>query len=262
MPWRQVTSRRLIGLLKWPIIAGLATMVILYFFTWVKMLGAVMAFGFCVFSLTAIMLEYWRGVRARHKAHGESYGQAISRLTARNRRRYGGYLIHFGVILGAVGIIGMEFYQVETQQNVARGESFTISSPFAGTYELTYLNLASGEKPNPNIDIIEAHLEVKRNGKPIGEIVPYREFFILQQQPMTIPDTKLGLGDELYIIIAGWEGTGETATFTTYINPLINWLWFGGFVMMLGTFVAAWPQPERAPRTRSATVDRRFAVAK
>ena len=262
MPWRYVSSRRLLKQLTWPIIVGLVTMVALVAFTWIRMPGAVLAFGFCAFSLTATLMEYGRGIQARHKAHGENYFQALARLTARNRRRYGGYLIHIGVIFCAIGIIGMEFYQIKTQQNVARGESFSISSPFVGTYELTYRNLSPGEKPNANIEILEATLDVTHNGQFVGTIVPYREFFIQQQQPMTIPDIHGGFGNELYVILAGWEGTGETASFTAYINPLINWLWFGGVVFVIGTLVAAWPTADRTPRTRTVGLDRRMVAAK
>ena len=256
MPWRQVTSRKLFWTLKWPIAVGSLTMVLLYTLTWIRIPGAVAAFGFCAFSLAATLMEYWRGIAARRKAHGESFFEALSRLTARNRRRYGGYLIHIGVIFSAIGIIGMEFYQIDTEQNIAKGESMTIASPFAGEYELTYLDLVAGEKPNANIEIIEASLEVKHNGESIGVIKPYREFFIQQQQPMTIPDIMGGMSNELYIIVVGWEGTGETASFKVYINPLINWLWFGGVVFMLGTLVAAWPTESTVRRTRSVAVHR------
>jgi len=248
MPWRQVSSRKLISSLKWPALVGGVTMLLIYTLTWIKMPGAVIGFGFCAFSLTATLMEYGRGVRARHKAHGENYLEALVRLAARNRRRYGGYLIHLGVIFAAIGIIGMEFYQVETQQNVLRGETMSISSPFVGTYTLRYLDLNTPPRPNPNIEIIEATLEVSRNGQVVGTIQPYREFFIQQQQPMTIPDTYRQLATELYVIIAGWEGNGESATFKAFINPLINWIWFGGIVFVLGTIVAAWPDPQPARR--------------
>ena len=79
--------------------------------------------------------------------------------------------------------------------------------------------------------------------------MPYREFFIQQQQPMTIPDVYTAFGNELYIILVGWEGTGETASFKAYINPLINWLWFGGLVFILGTMLAAWPTKTRQPQS-------------
>ncbi len=257
MPWRRVTSRKLLASLKWPAIVGALTVIVLYAVTWIRMPGALIAFGFIAFTLTTTLMEYWRGVRARQKAHGENLFQALARLAIRNRRRYGGYLIHLGVLFAAIGITGMEFYQVETQQNVARGESFSISSPFVGTYDLTYVNLNT-KQVNPGVENTEATLQVSRNGKPVGEIVPYREFFVRQQQPMTIPDVHRDFMTELYVIVAGWEPGGQTATFKAYINPLINWLWLGGIIFVLGTLVAAWPSAQ--PARRLSTVKHRENV--
>lgn len=242
-PWRRVTSRKLLQTLRWPALVGVVTMGLLYAFSAVKIPAAVLALGFCAFTLTVSLMEYWKGVRVRQKKFAENPWLALIRLAARNRRRYGGYMVHTGVILCAIGIIGMEFYQVETQQNVAKGASFTIASPFAGTYELAYQGLTPAQG-SPGIEVTEAILQVKRDGRPVGEIRPRREFFISQQQPMTISDIHQSGMNDLYVIIAGWEGDGETATFKAYINPLVNWLWLGGFVFVLGTLVALWPAPE------------------
>jgi cytochrome c-type biogenesis protein CcmF len=86
---------------------------------------------------------------------------------------------------------------------------------------------------------------------------------VVQQQPITIPDKRSTLADDLYVILAGWEGQGQTATFKAYINPLVNWLWIGGFVFILGTIVAAWPTAqEREQRaTAKSTIPRAAAPA-
>jgi cytochrome c-type biogenesis protein CcmF len=177
---------------------------------------------------------------------------ALWRLVGRNRRRYGGYLIHIGIILAAIGVIGSRFYQVETQKNLAVGESMSIHSDFVGgTYELTYRGLQDGQSPDDRV-ITEAILDVKFNGQPVGALIPTREFFVVQQQPMTIPSKRSTLADDLYVILGGWEGNGETATFKAYINPLVNWLWIGGVVLVLGSLVAGWPNPQEAGE-RAAT---------
>ncbi|MDX1521064.1 MAG: cytochrome c-type biogenesis CcmF C-terminal domain-containing protein, partial [Anaerolineae bacterium] len=208
----------------------------------IKIFGALIGFGFCAFSLAAIILEYWRGVSARHR-RGESYPVALSKLVSRNRRRYGGYLVHIGVLLVAIGIIGSRLYQVETQKNLAIGESMTISSELLGTYEITYHGLQESPSPDDRL-ITTATLSISHNGQPAGQLFPYREYFVVQQQPMTIPDKRSTLADDLYIIIGGWENQGETATFQAYINPLVNWIWIGGFVFIIGTLIAGWPTPQ------------------
>ncbi len=245
IPWRRASLKKLGDTLLWPAAVGLTTMVILYTLLSVQIFAALLGFGLCAFTLTATLIEYWRGISARHRRKGESYPVALWRLMGRNRRRYGGYLIHMGVILVAIGVIGSRFYQVETQHNLAVGESMTIGSEFIGTYELTYRGLREGASPDDRI-ITEGVLDVKFNGKPVGTLVPTREFFVVQQQPMTIPSKRSTLADDLYVILGGWEGNGETATFKAYINPLINWLWIGGFVLIVGSLVAGWPSPQES----------------
>jgi cytochrome c-type biogenesis protein CcmF len=242
MPWRRASGRRALKLLRTPALIGVGTMAVLYLTGWVRIPGALVGAGFCAFTLVVTLGEYWKGIRARHRQQGEAYPLALWRLAGRNRRRYGGYFIHLGVIVVAIGIIGSEFYQVETQQNVALGETMSVSSPFIGTYDLTY----QGLREVPSIDdrlITQATLSVSKDGQAAGVLRPNREFFVVQQQPMTIPDKRSTVSDDLYVILAGWEGRGETATFKVYINPLVNWIWFGGVIFIAGTLVAAWPDP-------------------
>jgi len=246
IPWRRANLKKLGDTLLWPTAVGLATMAVLYVGVGIQIFGAVLGFGLCAFTLTSTLIEYWRGVSARHRSKNESYPVALWKLVGRNRRRYGGYMIHLGVILVAIGIVGSRFYQVETQRNLAVGESMTITSQVLGTYQLTYRGLREGPSPDDRL-ITEAVLDVSQNGRPVGQLVPVREFFVVQQQPMTIPDKRSTLADDLYVILAGWEGTGETATFKAYINPLVNWIWIGGFVFIMGTLVAAWPTPKEYP---------------
>jgi cytochrome c-type biogenesis protein CcmF len=260
VPWRRASLRRLGDTLLWPAAAGLAIMAILYIVVGLNIFWAVLGFGLCAFTLTTTLIEYWRGVSARHRSQGERYPVALQKLIGRNRRRYGGYLVHIGVILIAVGIIGSRFYQVETQQNLAVGESMSISSQGRGTYELTYQGLRDGPSPDDRL-ITEAVLDVSYNGAPVGQLIPTREFFVVQQQPMTIPDKRSTLADDLYVVLAGWEGTGQTATFKAYINPLVNWIWIGGLVFILGTLVAAWPSRQESRRRVTAKADISGAAA-
>lgn len=260
IPWRRASLKKVGDSLLWPTAVGLVTMALLYFVVGIRMWGALLGFGLCAFTMMTMLIEYWRGVSARHRSRGESYPVALWTLIKRNRRRYGGYMIHIGVVLLAIGVIGSRFYQVETQQNLARGESLSISSELIGTYELTYHGLREGPSPDDRL-ITEALLTVNLNGQPAGELVPTREFFVVQQQPMTIPDKRSTLADDLYVILAGWEGAGETATFKAYINPLVNWIWIGGVVFILGTLIAAWPNPTESTQRTAAPVKVRRATA-
>lgn len=263
IPWRRANLKKLGSSLLWPAVFAVIVMALLYFIPGINLWGALLGFGLCAFTLAATAIEYWRGVSARRRSRGESYPVALWTLIGRNRRRYGGYLIHIGVLLMAIGIIGSRFYQVETQQNLAIGESMTIRSELLGTYELTYQGLGEGPTPDDRI-ITQATLSVNHNGREVGNIYPVHEFFVVQQQPMTIPDKRSTLADDLYVILAGWEGRGETATFKAYINPLVNWIWIGGFVFIIGTLIAGWPTPQESISrvTARATVPGATAPAK
>ena len=107
------------------------------------------------------------------------------------------------------------------------------------------------------MEITKATIKVSRNGQEIGILHPSYDFFIPQQQPMTRPALQHSLIEDLYVTIHGWEGNGATATFKAYVNPLVNWLWIGGLVFILGTLVAGWPDPAEDRRLALAGASRR-----
>jgi cytochrome c-type biogenesis protein CcmF len=270
MPWRRASRQKLVRLLLWPVVVGLAVTVVLFALgvrdfaifpgTQTHVLPVSLFYGFAAFAALVTLLEFWRGMRARHRSTGEGYVRALWTLFGRNRRRYGGYLIHLGVIMMALGVIGTHFFQSETQRNLAVGDSFTITSVFSGEYTLTYKGLRSLPAPD-DVSRTGATLTVSRGGREISELHPTHDFFIPQQQPMTIPAMRYSLLEDLYVIVAGWEDGGATATFKAYVNPLVNWLWIGGLVFILGTAVAAWPDPAEDRRLALAGAPRRAVAA-
>ncbi len=270
MPWRRASVQKLVRLLLWPVVVGLGVTAALFALglrnfailpgTQLRVLPVSLFYGFAAFTAVVTLLEYWRGTRARHRSTGEGYLRALWTLLGRNRRRYGGYLIHIGVIMMALGVIGTNFFQSETQRNLAVGESFTITSTLTGDYTLTYEGLRSLPAPD-DVSRTGATLSVSRNGRNIGELHPTHDFFIPQEQPMTIPAMRYSLIEDLYVIVAGWEDGGATATFKAFVNPLVNWLWIGGFIFILGTAVAAWPDPAEDRRLALASAPRRTVPA-
>jgi cytochrome c-type biogenesis protein CcmF len=136
----------------------------------------------------------------------------------------------------ALGIIGNEFYQSEGQANLKPGESITVAN-----YSLTYRTLDQNQGPN----YIEytAPMDLTRNGRSIGQILPKKHiYFKNQEQPMTEVGLRPGVVEDVYVVLAGFEDGGATASFKVYINPLMSWMWIGGLVVILGVFVSAWPR--------------------
>ncbi|GJM39816.1 MAG: cytochrome c biogenesis protein CcmF [Ardenticatenaceae bacterium] len=234
--WYRSSAERIGMSLRWPALAALLIVVALFALN-VRGWGALLGFWVVTFSLFLTLLEFWKGTRARMK-RGENPIAAFSNLMARNRRRYGGYWIHIGVIVMAFGIIGVEIFQEQTQIQLSVGESATL-----GRYEMTFLGATRYPGPD-DLLITEATVDVYDNGRFVGQLNPRTELYTRTNQPMTIPNARSTLTEDFYVLMINWEPTSaDQATFRIYLNPLINWVWAGGFIFVLGTFIAAWPDP-------------------
>ncbi len=206
-----------------------------------------LAFWLCGFVTSITLYEYIRGTWARHKATGEILPVSLVHLAARNRRRYGGYIIHLGVVLMALGIIGIKMFQTQTQGTLNPGQSMTLSE-----FTLTYVSLANFNAADGR-NVTRAVLNVSKNGTPVGQLHPQNYYFYESQQTMTVPGLRSTPEDDLYVDLV--DGTpGGPATFKVFRNPLVMWLWMGAFVFILGTLVAAWPQREMETKRASETV--------
>lgn len=195
------------------------------------------------FTLGTILAEFWKGVQARHATRGENVFTALVNLIGRNHRRYGGYIIHLGVVLIAIGIIGDSYFKQETQGTLAPGESLSV-----GGYQFEFKELL-GYPGSDGREIVEAVASLSQNGKVIDELNPRRDYFVVQEQPVTVPGVYSTPGADFYVLLIGWEDNGATATFKIYVNSLINWLWIGGIVMILGTIIATWSNPAKREAT-------------
>jgi len=245
--WRHSTFKTL-GRAAWkPTIASLIVPVAVFaggVHSWPALLG----FWLAAFVTFVTLYEFWRAAYARHRQHGESLPEALWRLAGRNRRRYGGYIIHLGVVLMAIGIIGMEMFQTQTQATLTQGEQLSL-----GRYSITYDSLSNFDYPDGR-NVSRAVVSVFRDGKYLGQLYPRRDFYYESQQNMTIPGVRSSWEDDLYVLLVDWQPiSSQSATFKIYHNPLVNWLWLGGFVFILGTLVAAWPDKDPQPATEKAS---------
>jgi cytochrome c-type biogenesis protein CcmF len=233
------SSVRLLGKALWkPFVLSLAVPVVLAA-TGMRSVSAMVGYWLAALTGLVTLHEFWRGAWARHRTHGENLLVAIGRMVTRYRRRYGGYVIHLGVVLMAFGIIGIELFQTETQGTLSQGEQLTL-----GRYVMVY-DAVSQWDTNDGRNVTRAVVSVYRDGRPVGELYPRRDFYYESQQPMTIPGVRSTLEDDLYVLLVSWEPIGnQAATFKVYHNPLVNFVWLGGLVFILGTLVAAWPEPE------------------
>ncbi len=243
--WRHSTFKS-IGSAVWkPVVASVVVPVVMFAFG-VRNFGAILGVWLSVFVGFVTLYEYWRAAWARHKTHAENLLVAFWYLIGRNRRRYGGYVIHLGVVLMAIGIIGIEVFQTETQGTIPLGGQMSL-----GNYTITYDALGEWDTAD-NRNVAQAEISVYKNDEFVGLIKPRRDFFYESQQPMTIPGVRSTLEDDFYVLLIDWQPIStQAATFKIYHNPLVNWVWLGGIIFILGTIVAAWPEKEEPQRATS-----------
>jgi cytochrome c-type biogenesis protein CcmF len=240
--WGHSTMQTL-GRAMWKSAIAAVVITIALFFTYTDSIGALIGFFLIAFSLLITLQEFWRGARARQKAHDESFLTALSRLIGRNRRRYGGYIIHISMALMAIGILGIDAFQSETQGTIAQGEALEISG-----YTVEYRELASWSSPAEGVNYTRAVVDIYQNGIYLGELNPRIDYYYDAEQNMTIPGNRSTLKDDLYVLLVDWQPVSSNgATFKIYVNPLVNWLWIGSLVFLFGILVAAWPDKEPEP---------------
>lgn len=204
-----------------------------------------LAFFVCFFTLAQMLLEYGRAVRARMSGMNESAPLALARLFVRNQRRYGGYLVHMGVVLIAIGALGKGFYGFDTIKNVQLNETFTV-----GDYAFTYRGIAPVQCEFVDCRTTQAALRVQTvDGRALGGVFPHLDYYPVQQHTATIADISGSFNEEVYVLLGGWDRDGRSASFHVYINPLINWVWVGSLVMVAGFVMSFWTfGTERATR--------------
>jgi cytochrome c-type biogenesis protein CcmF len=229
--WRHASTRNLkrnfVGSASFGLLVGLGL-----FALGVRGFYALLSFSLSAFVLATIAREFYRGTRAIRTKSERGWSGSLVTLISRNRRRYGGYLIHVGVVLAFVGATGKAFVR-ETKVTLAVGESAEV-----GDYTLTFRGISQFQ--NLNRTGIAANIDVSRDGEAIGEILPQKRFYGNSEQPTTEPAIRSNLAEDLYAILV--EYSDGRATFKFLVNPLMAWLWIGGLVLTAGTLVAMWPE--------------------
>jgi cytochrome c-type biogenesis protein CcmF len=195
------------------------------------------------FVLGTVVQEFVRGVSARHRQYSEGWWLAFGRLIARNRRRYGGYIVHVGIVVLCIAFAGMAF-KTETQATLRPGESATLKSPYGWTYTFTHLGISQYDALNR--EVTAATVEVSRNGRRIGVLTTEKRQHVDSRgqatfQPSTEVGIKSDLREDLYIVLAGVVNGTEQAVYRFTINPLVWWVWYGGLIVAFGGLVVMWP---------------------
>ena len=238
LAWRKSTGQAMWRNLRIPLAVGMATGLLLT--PLLRDFITPIAFGACAFVLTTIAQEYARGIRIRRSTTRESIPMAVSGLISRDRRRYGGYLVHVAIAVLAIGLIGSTAFQSATEVNLMQGESVTI-----GDYKITYQRTVAFQEENRQV--FGSQLDVEEDGKFVGQLLPVTQIYPnFEAQPTNRVAVRSTWRHDLYIFQAGFDD--ESATFAIFINPLISLVWVGSSMIFLALLITAWPG--RAPAMR------------
>jgi len=238
LAWRRSSLENLRKQFTYPLAATIAGAVTLWALG-IRHLYAFLAFVLSILVTSTIVQEFYRGVRARRQSHQENWLTAFGKLISRNQRRYGGYVVHFGIVLIFVGIAGTAF-ESRLEATLAPGESFML-----GRYQVEYQGFTSGKDAAK--EWLTAELKVLVRGKTVAVLHPEKRLYVTHEQPSTEVALYSTWRDDFYVVLAGYDYEKQLATFSAHVNPLVRWLWIGGWVMAIGTLLALIPL---APESR------------
>jgi len=245
--WRRTSLRALGETVLWPAVTALVAGVILIALGAGSSTGGLLVYTFSAFALAAVVLEFARGTRARKALGAPSWWSAFSGLVARNRRRYGGYIVHVAVILLAIGVAGSSAYGATKIQHLQRGDTMRIRA-----YTLTYLG--SVERRAANHLELRARLAVTENGKRVGTIMAGKNSYFAEQQTSNEVAIKHDWlrAQDLFVIGDEFKKDGSVYL-KVLVKPLVNLIWLAGFVFLLGSVITLWPDAREQRRLAGQT---------
>ncbi len=256
--WGATSAARLGRGLIVPILVTAISLVFAYLFG-AHSFGSLLGYGVVLLAGYVALYEIYRGARARTRTIHESLPRAVVSIFGRNRRRYGGFIVHLGITVIGLGVIGSTLFQQTTQQTLAIGQSVTL-----GQYTMTYNGMLSGQVADDGRIMDIAQVSVSQDGGAPVQIRPRHDFYPQAQDitQMNIAGADSTVQGDFYVLLSGWdEPNGATATFKIYVNPLINFIWWGGLVLILGTVISVLPSERLPERVRSSRLAHAGAAA-
>ncbi len=258
MAWRRTSPKSILRAFAWPVaIAVLATPLLWYLAQ--RQTGAATAFCLSAFVVAAIGSEFIRGTRARSNMTGESKATSFVNLIMKNKARYGGYIVHLGIVTMFVGFAGSS-WKIETDPiGLDPGQTMQV-----GEYTLKYTGLVQPpETPKNKSEEVHARVEIWRDGQPIGKedkdknyaLYPWIDVFKTQStlpgeedappQSARRPDIMSNLAHDLYLVLDSYDKSNGQVSIKAYLNPLVMWVWISCGFFLLGTVIALIPDRRR-----------------
>jgi cytochrome c-type biogenesis protein CcmF len=207
---------------------------------------ALISFGFCMFVALTVIFEFFKGGRAIAAKNQMNLLRATIELTHRNTRRYGGYLVHMGIVLMFIGFTGHAF-NINEVKEVASGDQMKI-----GHYQLRVVNIAEGE--NENYVWHRATIAVSKNGDYLGVLEPEKRLYKASRQGTSEVGVRSRPNEDLYLNFAGMSDDNQRAVIQSWVFPLVSWIWIGTLVLIGGTLVCLVPSKIKLQYARTEVV--------
>ncbi|HTX35888.1 MAG TPA: heme lyase CcmF/NrfE family subunit [Bryobacteraceae bacterium] len=243
--WRRTSLESLRRNFQWPGIAAVALVAAL-FAAGMRHYYALISFGFCLFVALTVLLEFYKGGRSIAAKNHINLLHAMVELTHRNTRRYGGYLVHMGIVLIFIGITGHAFNVSEVKE-LNQGDSMRV-----GAYTLKMLDLQQGDNANYAWD--RASMEVSKNGEVLGTLEPEKRLYKASRQGTSEVGIRMRPNEDLYLNFGGMSDDNKRAVIQAYVFPLVSWIWIGGLVMIGGTLICLVPSKIKLQYARTEVV--------
>jgi cytochrome c-type biogenesis protein CcmF len=247
LPWGAAGWRTTRDRLAVPVIIGVAG-VVAGLALGLRSPAPLATIGFALFVLVILSDELVRGARSRARTRGEAAPIAVWRLTTRNRRRYGGYLVHAGICVMAVAIAISATQGEDATATLTPGQTMQI-----GGYTLTYQRLVQGPLAD-DPQVMETRAEVTFAGRATGSLATALRNYPSSNTPIATPSVQTSLGEDLYVTLLSFDPTSRTVTLHAFVNPLVVWIWLGGGVVGIGAVFAIWPDRRRVGVEAAARV--------
>jgi len=233
LPWRGKNRSRLVKDAIWTAAPAVVVLVVLLALG-LRKPYTLLSFTLATFAVASIALQYGRGWRNRHKASGTGWLRAFGGMVWGNRSRYGGFLVHLGVIIVLVGITGSYAFKQIVDGDLSKGSSLDV-----GRFELTYDGLALEQAVDKQM--ARATFTVSHDGRVVGQVYPVKEYYPASDQTWTRVDLYSTLAGDVYVSLLGYTDAGSSVTIRAEINPLVGWLWIGGGILVVGGLITLWP---------------------
>jgi cytochrome c-type biogenesis protein CcmF len=243
--WRRTSIESLRRNFQWPGIASLALMAALAA-AGMRNFYALISFSFCLFVALTVFIEFVKGGLTIAAKNQINLLHAMVELTHRNTRRYGGYLVHLGIVLMFIGFTGHAF-NVNEVKELNKGETMRV-----GAYTLNMVDLQQGE--NENYAWHRATMDVFKNGQRLGTLEPEKRFYKASRQGTSEVGVRMRPNEDLYLNFGGMSDDNQRAVIQAYVFPLVSWIWIGGLVLIGGTLVCLVPSKIKLQYARTEVV--------